>query len=315
MKPNDLIFVAGHRGMVGSAIVRRLRAAGFENLLLETRQVLDLRDRDAVRSFFESERPRFVFMAAAKVGGIVANDTWPVEFLRDNLAIELAVIDAAHETGVHKLLFLSSSCVYPKHAPQPMQEEHLLTGPLEPTNQWYAIAKIAGMKLCEAYRRQHGDDFISVLPTNLYGPHDNFDLRSSHVLPAMIRRFSDARASGADEVVLWGTGTPKREFMHVDDLADACIFLMENYSDVRPINVGVGHDLEIRELAEVVRVIVGFTGRIAWDPTRPDGSPRKLLDVSRLANLGWHPSISLEEGVRATWEWYVEHATDGLIRA
>lgn len=313
MKPDDRVFVAGHRGMVGSALVRRLRAAGFENLLLETRQKLDLSDRDAVRRFFAGVRPRFVFMAAAKVGGIVANATWPVEFLRDNLAVELAVIDAAHETGVDKLLFLSSSCVYPKHAPQPMQEEHLLTGPLEPTNEWYAIAKIAGMKLCEAYQRQHGDHFISVLPTNLYGPHDNFDLRSSHVLPAMIRRFSEARASGADEVVLWGTGTPRREFMHVDDLADACIFLMENYSDIRPINVGVGHDLEIRDLAEVVRAIVGFTGRIAWDPSKPDGTPRKLLDVSRLASLGWHPSISLEDGIRATWEWYVEQATDGLI--
>lgn len=308
MNPKDRVFVAGHRGMVGSAIVRRLEHESFSDIITVDRSELDLTDRFAVLRFLESERPDFIFAAAAKVGGILANDEWPVEFLRDNLAIELALIDGAHRAGVRKLLFLGSSCVYPRDAPQPMTENHLLTGPLEPTNQWYAVAKIAGIKLCEAYRRQYGADFIAVMPTNLYGPHDNFDLQSSHVLPALIRRFHEARMNCASEVVLWGTGTPRREFLHVDDLADACVFLMREYSEPNIINIGVGHDLEIRELADLVSDVVGFRGSIRWDSSKPDGAPRKLLDTSRLDRLGWRASISLEEGVRAAHEWYVERS-------
>jgi GDP-L-fucose synthase len=313
MNPADRVFVAGHRGMVGSALVRRLQREGFEHILHASRNQLDLTDRSAVLRFFERERPDYVFVAAAKVGGILANDSYPVEFLRDNLAIELAVIDAAHRVGVRKLLFLGSSCVYPKHAPQPMKEEHLLTGPLEPTNQWYAVAKIAGIKLCEAYRRQHGADFISVMPTNLYGPNDNFDLQSSHVLPALIRRFHAARENGSAEVTLWGTGTPRREFLHVDDLADACVFLMRSYSSAEPINVGVGEDLEICELAELIRTTVGYEGAVRWDTSKPDGTPRKLLDVGRLHALGWRASIRLRDGVRATYDWYIEHGAGNLV--
>jgi GDP-L-fucose synthase len=313
MKPTDRVFVAGHRGMVGSAIVRRLEREGFTQILCASRDQLDLTDRAAVLRFFEQERPDHVFVAAAKVGGILANDSYPVEFLRDNLAIELAVIDAAHQVGVRKLLFLGSACVYPKHAPQPMKEEHLLTGPLEPTNQWYAVAKIAGIKLCEAYRQQYGADFISVMPTNLYGPNDNFDLQTSHVLPALIRRFHEARESAAAEVILWGSGTPRRDFLHVDDLADACVFLMRSYSGAELVNVGVGEELEIRELAELVRATVGYEGAVRWDTSKPDGTPRKLLDTGKLHALGWHASIPLREGVRATYDWYIEHIARNLV--
>lgn len=305
---NARIYVAGHRGLVGSAIVRRLEADGYEDLITRTSKDLDLTDSKAVDEFFSSERPEYVFLAAAKVGGILANSTYPVDFLRDNLAIELSVLEAAHRHGVKKLLFLGSSCIYPKFAPQPMREEHLLTGELEPTNEPYAIAKIAGIKLCEAYRRQHGRDFISAMPTNLYGPNDNFDLETSHVLPALIRRFHEAKESGDATVTMWGTGSPRREFLHVDDLADACLHLMENYSDSETINVGVGEDVSILELATLIKEIVGFEGGISQDTTKPDGTPRKLLDVSRLNALGWRASIPLEEGIRATYEWFLDNA-------
>jgi GDP-L-fucose synthase len=308
MKQDARIFVAGHRGLAGSALVRRLRADGHDNLLLRTRAELDLADGAAVRRFFDTERPEYIFIAAARVGGIMANATYPVEFLRENLAIELAVLDAAHHAGVEKLLFLGSSCVYPKHAPQPMREEHLLSGYLEPTNEPYAIAKIAGIKLCDAYRRQYGDRFFSVMPTNLYGPNDNFDLESSHVLPALIRRFHEARLAGAPSVTLWGSGTPRREFLHVDDLADACIFLMREYDALELINIGTGDDLEIRELATMIRRVVGFEGSIEWDSSKPDGAPRKLLDVSKLRELGWQARIPLEGGIRQTYDWYTTHA-------
>jgi len=307
MDTDARIFVAGHRGLVGSAIVRRLQRAGHGNLLLRTRAELDLRDPAAVERFFAAERPPLVFLAAAKVGGIRANDVYPADFLRENLQIQTAVIDAAWRHGSSKLLFLGSSCIYPKLAPQPIREESLLTGPLEPTNEWYAIAKIAGLKLCQAYRRQHGFDAISAMPTNLYGPGDNFNLLDSHVLPALIRRFHDAKMSGTPEVVVWGTGTPRREFLHVDDLADALLFLMQRYSDEPHLNVGWGEDLSIRELAELVARIVGYDGRLTFDATKPDGTPRKLLDVSRLNSLGWNPTISLEDGIRTTYEWYLQN--------
>ncbi len=298
-------YVAGHRGLVGSAILQRLEAEGFENLLTRTRSELDLMDTRAVEAFFEAERPEYVFLAAAKVGGIVANSTYPVDFLRDNLAMELNVIGAAHRYGVKKLLFLGSSCIYPKHAPQPMKEEYLLTGELEPTNEPYAIAKIAGIKLCQAYNRQHGTDFISAMPTNLYGPGDNFDLETSHVLPALLRKFHEAKERGAPSVEVWGTGKPRREFLHVDDLADACLFLMDNYSGDETVNVGVGEDVSIRELAGLVSEVVGYDGGISLNASRPDGTPRKLLDVSRLDALGWRASISLREGVEETYHWFV----------
>jgi GDP-L-fucose synthase len=316
MKPGDCVYVAGHRGLVGSALVRRLEAEGFGGLLLRTRAELDLTDGGAVDRFFAEERPQYVFLAAAKVGGIVANDTYPADFIRDNLAIQLNVIDAAHRHGAEKLLFLGSSCVYPKHAPQPMKEEHLLTGPLEPTNEAYAIAKIAGIRMCEAYRRQHGARFISVMPTNLYGPNDNFDLETSHVLPALIRRFHEAKVAGAPSVTLWGTGTPRREFLHVDDLADACVHLMRTYDEAGLVNIGWGRDIGIRELAGLVARIVGYEGELAWDASRPDGTPRKLLDTSRLTALGWTPRIALEDGIRRTHEWFVgEAGTDPDHRA
>lgn len=306
MNRRSKIYVAGHRGLVGSAILRRLEKEDFSNLLKRTRGELDLTEPRDVDAFFEAERPEYVFMAAAKVGGIMANSTYPADFIRENLSIQLNVIDAAHRYGVKKLLLLGSSCIYPKFAPQPMKEEYLLTGELEPTNQPYAIAKIAGVELCKSYRRQHGSDFISVMPTNLYGRGDNFDLETSHVLPALIRKFHEARERGESEVEVWGTGTPRREFLHVDDLADACLYLMENYSGEAPINVGVGKDLSIAELASLVGEVVGYEGGIYYDTSKPDGTPRKLLDVSRLTDLGWRPKVPLREGLEQTYRWYLE---------
>ncbi|WP_297925441.1 GDP-L-fucose synthase [Metallibacterium sp.] len=307
MQKRDRIFVAGHRGLVGSAVVRALRAQGFDNLLLRTRAELDLTDQAAVYGFFEAQRPDYVFLVAGKVGGILANSSYPADFIRDNLMIQSNVIDAAHRHGARKLLDLGSSCIYPKHAPQPMTEDCLLSGALEPTNEWYAVAKIAGLKMCQAYRRQHGFDAISLMPTNLYGPGDNFDLDSSHVLPAMLRKFHDAKSRGDDHVTLWGTGTPQREFLHVDDLARACLYVMEHYEGEAFLNVGVGEDVSIRELAAMVREVVGFNGRIDWDASKPDGTPRKLLDVSKLHALGWQASIPLRAGVVATYQWYLQH--------
>lgn len=308
------IYVAGHRGLVGSALVRKLQEEGYENLLLRTRSELDLRNQHSVDAFFDAEEPEYVILAAAKVGGILANDSFPADFISENLAIQTNVIRAAHRLRVKRLVFLGSSCIYPKHAPQPMKEEHLLTGPLEPTNQWYAVAKIAGLKLCEAYRRQHGDDFLSLMPTSLYGPGDNFDLHSSHVLPALIRKFDDAKRAPAERVTLWGSGTPRREFLYADDLADAVLFVLRQPADaiyeVAPdglINVGVGHDVEIRELAAVVRGVVGGDTEIEYDRTKPDGTPRKLMDVSRLSSMGWKAETALVEGIRQTYAWYLRH--------
>jgi GDP-L-fucose synthase len=300
------VFVAGHRGLVGSALVRRLcREAGVD-LLLRTRAELDLTNQQAVQQFFAGERPEQVYVAAARVGGILANDTRPAEFIHQNLVIQSNVIDAAYRHGAKKLLFLGSSCIYPKHAPQPMPENCLLTGPLEPTNEWYAIAKIAGLKTCQAYRKQYGFDAICAMPTNLYGPGDNFDLQDSHVLPALIRKFTDAVESGASEVEIWGTGRPRREFLHVDDLADACVFLMKRYSDAAPVNVGWGEDVSISELVQLVADASGFRGQLRYDASKPDGTPRKLLDVSRMRALGWTARIGLPDGVRSTIEWYRE---------
>jgi GDP-L-fucose synthase len=304
MKAEDSIFVAGHRGLVGAAIVRRLHAAGYRNLLLRDRSQLDLTSQSSVEQFFASERPRYVFLAAAKVGGILANNNFPAEFLRDNLAIQTNVIDSAYRNGTSKLLFLGSSCIYPKHAPQPMPEDCLLTGPLEPTNEWYAIAKIAGLKMSQAYRRQYGFNAISAMPTNLYGPGDNFSLQSSHVLPALMRKMSDARSAGAPDVEIWGSGAPRREFLHVDDLADACLFLMNHYDSEPLVNVGWGEDVSIAELAQLLARIVGFGGQLRFNTSMPDGTPRKLLDVTRLKSLGWTPTIRLEDGIRATYDWY-----------
>jgi len=301
------IYVAGHGGLVGSAIVRRLRALGARRLLLPTREQLDLRRQDQVERFFAAERPQLVFLAAARVGGIEANRSHPAQFLAENLQIQTNVIDAAWRHGVSKLLFLGSSCIYPRDAPQPMREEYLLTGTLEATNEWYAIAKIAGLKMCQAYRRQYGFDAISAMPTNLYGPGDNFSLTDAHVLPALMRKCDEARQRGAGEVEVWGTGRPRREFLHVDDLADACLFLMQHYSELEPINVGWGQDVSIAELAQQVAQTVGFTGSLRFDPTRPDGTPRKLLDVSRLTSRGWQPRLPLEEGLAGTYAWYREH--------
>jgi GDP-L-fucose synthase len=310
LKAESRILVAGHRGLVGAAIMRRLAAAGYSNLLTIDRQALDLRDSAAVDAWFARERPEYVFLAAAKVGGIHANSTYPAEYIYDNLAIQNAVIHAAWRHGVHKLQFLGSSCIYPKHSPQPMREEHLLTGPLEPTNEWYAIAKIAGIKLCQAFRRQYGFNAISLMPTNLYGPGDNFHPENSHVLPALIRRFHEARLAAAPSVTIWGTGTPRREFLHVDDLADACLFLMLHYDEEDIINVGVGADQSILELAQTIARVTGYPGEILTDPSRPDGTPRKLLDVSRLTALGWQAQIGLEAGIASTYRWFVDHAAD-----
>jgi GDP-L-fucose synthase len=304
------IFVAGHKGLVGLAICRRLQKDGVA-VITASRDEVDLKSRSAVDAFFAENEIEQVYLAAAKVGGIYANDTSSAEFIYDNLTIQTNVIDAAWRAGVNKLLFLGSSCIYPKHAPQPMAEDSLLTGPLEPTNEWYAIAKIAGIKMCQAYQKQYGFEAISVMPTNLYGPGDNFDLQTSHVLPALIRKFHEAKAGGAKSVTVWGTGTPRREFLHVDDLADACVFLMQNYIAPEIINVGWGQDISILELAELVKRVVGFKGGIDLDSSKPDGTPRKLLDTSRLSSLGWKPSIGLEEGIRSTYEWYAAHAVGG----
>ncbi|MDJ0940760.1 MAG: GDP-L-fucose synthase [Woeseiaceae bacterium] len=307
MNRDTSIFVAGHRGLVGSAIVRALERQGYGNIIGRTRSELDLTVQADVRSFFEQEKPEVVVLAAAKVGGILANDSYPADFIHTNLQIQGNVIDSAYRSGASKLCFLGSSCIYPKHAPQPMHEDVLLTGPLEPTNEWYAIAKIAGIKMCQAYRKQYGFNAISLMPTNLYGPLDNFDLETSHVLPALIRRFHEAKQRRDDHVELWGTGTPRREFLFVDDLADAVCFLLENYESGEIINVGVGEDVAIAELAELVRDIVGFEGEIRYDATRPDGTPRKLMDVTRLSSLGWTAQTTLPEGIRQTYEWYVEN--------
>jgi GDP-L-fucose synthase len=299
MDSGSRIYVAGHRGLVGSAIVRALNGAEYRNLIVAGRDAVDLRNRSAVDAFFDAQRPEYVFLAAA-------NDTAPADFLYDNLMIQTNVIDSAFRHGVTKLLFLGSSCIYPRLAPQPIREEYLLTGPLEPTNEWYAIAKIAGIKMCQAFRKQYGFNAISLMPTNLYGPGDNFDLRSSHVLPALLRKFVDAAEQGAPEVIVWGSGSPRREFLHVDDLAAACLHLMRHYNEPEPINVGTGEDVTIRELAEMIRRLTGFAGTLTWDSSKPDGTPRKLLDVSRLSALGWKAHIPLETGLRDTLDWYRE---------
>jgi GDP-L-fucose synthase len=307
MDKHSRIFVAGHNGLVGSAIVRRLQADGYTNIIVRSRKETDLENQGAVLKLFLEEKPEFVFMAAARVGGILANNTYPVDFIRSNLMVQNNIIDASHYAGVRKLLFLGSSCIYPKMCPQPMKEEYLLTGALEPTNEWYAIAKIAGIKMCQAYHRQHGMNAISLMPTNLYGPGDNFDLNASHVLPALIRKFHEAKLAGAKEVVMWGTGTPMREFLHVDDLADACVHLMLTYNDPEIVNVGTGEDVTIRQLADLVKETVGFEGKIVQDLTKPDGTPRKLLDVSKLHGLGWKHRTELKDGIRTTYAWYLDH--------
>jgi GDP-L-fucose synthase len=308
MQADSVIHVAGHRGLVGSAIWRHLSELGFTNLLGRSSADLDLRDRAAVEAFYSVARPQYVILAAARVGGILANSSRPVDFLSDNLRIQLNVLDAAARVGVRKLLFLGSSCIYPKHAPQPITEDALLTGPLEPTNDAYAIAKIAGIVHVQALRRQANLPWISAMPTNLYGPGDNFDLTTAHVLPALLRRFHEAKASGAPMVTLWGTGTARREFLHVDDLARACVMLLDRYDDPAPINIGTGHDLTIAELARKVAHAVGWDGEIRWDTSRPDGTPRKLLEISRITSLGWHPRIGLDDGLAHAYAWFLEHA-------
>jgi GDP-L-fucose synthase len=306
MQKDSKIYVAGHQGLVGGAILRCLQAAGFENIIYRSLNDLDLRNQAAVADFFQRERPEYIFLAAAKVGGIRANSTCPAEFIYDNLQIQTNVIHWAYKYGVKKLLFLGSSCIYPKFCPQPMKEEYLLDGKLEPTNEPYAVAKIAGIKMCQAYNRQYGTRFISAMPTNLYGPGDNFDLLDSHVLPALIRKCHEAKVTGADQVIVWGTGTPRREFLYIDDLAEACLFLMESYEEGEIINVGVGRDLTIRELAYMVAEIVGFRGQLIFDPTKPDGMPQKLLDVTRLTNLGWQAQMPLEKGIGLTYSWFLD---------
>jgi len=305
MERSARIFVAGHRGLVGSAVLRQLRAKGYGNLLTATREQLDLRDQAAVNYWFRANRPEYVFLVAGTVGGILANSTRPAEFLYDNMMIHGTVVHAAHLYSVRRLLYLGSSCIYPRECPQPMKEEYLLSGPLEPTNEAYALAKIAGIKLCQTYRQQYGCDFIAAMPTNLYGPQDNFDLTSSHVLPALMRKFHDAKVAGREEVGIWGTGTPRREFLHVDDLADACLFLMQHYDAAEHINVGTGEDLSIRELAEMVGEIVHPAARLVFDASKPDGTPKKLLDVARLHRLGWRHTIELRQGIADTYEWFV----------
>ena len=312
MSPSSRVYVAGHLGMVGSAIVRRLQGDGYNDLILRTRAEVNLADADAVERLFTEATPQYVFLAAAKVGGILANKTYPADFLRQNLAIELNVIDAAHRHGITKLLFLGSSCVYPRLAPQPIPEDALLSGPLESTNDAYAVAKIAGLTMCAAYRRQYGCNFISAMPTNLYGPGDNFDLETSHVLPALIHRFHAAMERGDASVTIWGSGSPKREFLHVDDLADACVFLMDEYDGEEHVNVGVGRDISILDLAGLVREIVGFKGAIECDTTKPDGTPRKLLDVSRMTSLGWQARIELRKGIEATYACFLDSRSPAL---
>jgi GDP-L-fucose synthase len=308
------IYVAGHAGLVGSAVVRRLESAGYTNILTATRHQLDLRDQSEVSHWFKANRPEYVFLVAGTVGGIIANSTRPAEFIYDNMMIHGTVVHASYEYGVRKLLYLGSSCIYPRNATQPITEEQLLTGVLEPTNEWYAIAKIAGIKLCQAYRQQYGCDFISAMPTNLYGPNDNFDLTSSHVLPALMRKFHDANEGGDTSVEIWGTGSPMREFLHVDDLADACLHLMHHYSDASHINVGTGIDLSIRELAEKIRDLVHPAAELRFDTSKPDGMPRKVLDVSRLTATGWSPRIGLDEGIASTYRWFCEQQAHHRVR-
>lgn len=307
MNKSSRIYVAGHRGLVGSAIRRRLESGGYRNLVVRTSRELDLTRQEEVEGFFRKEKPEYVFLAAAKVGGISANNTYPADFIYRNIMIEANVIHASHQNGATKLLLLGSSCIYPKFCPQPMKEEHLLTGGLEPTNEPYAVAKIAGIKMCQAYDRQYGTNFISVMPTNLYGPSDNFDLETSHVLPALIRKFHEAKLKNSPSVQIWGTGTPKREFLYVDDLADACVYLMEKYSGPDIVNIGVGEDISISDLALLIKDIVGYSGGIVYDSSRPDGTPRKLLDVSRLHSLGWKAKTGLRVGIVKTYEWYVKN--------
>lgn len=302
MKPQDSIYVAGHRGMVGSAIVRRLLKNGFSNIITRTSKELDLRDQLAVAAFFEKEKPAYVFLAAAKVGGIMANNTYRGQFIYENLMIQNNVIHQAHINSAKKLMFLGSSCIYPKMAPQPLKEEYLLTGPLEPTNEPYAIAKIAGIEMCDAYRSQYGSNFVSVMPTNLYGPNDNYDLVNSHVLPAMLRKMHEAKVNSNSEVIIWGTGTPKREFLHADDMADACFYLMQHYDEKGLVNIGVGEDISIGDLARLIKGIVGYEGKLVFDTTKPDGTPRKLMDVSKLHSLGWKASTNLEDGIRQVYK-------------
>lgn len=315
LKQDSRIYVAGHRGLVGAAVLRALRQQGYRNLLLRTHQELDLTDQASVREFFDRERPEAVIMAAARVGGIHANNSRPAAFIRDNLLIQDNAIDAAYRAGVAKFVFLGSSCIYPKLAPQPIKEEYLLTGPLEPTNEWYAIAKIAGVKMCQAYRREFGFNAISLMPTNLYGPGDNFDLQDSHVLPALIRRFHEAKLRGDETLTVWGTGTPRREFLHVDDLADAVVHLLLTYDAEPIVNVGWGEDVTIRELAELVMAVSGYQGRLVFDSTKPDGTPRKLLDTARLTALGWRPKIPLRMGIERTYAWFQEHVAEARLGA
>ncbi|MDV4179953.1 GDP-L-fucose synthase [Rhizobium brockwellii] len=309
---NKKIWVAGHRGMVGSALVRRLHSENC-TVITATRQELDLKRQDEVERFVQTNRPDAIILAAAKVGGILANDAFPADFLYDNLIIEANIFEAAHRNGVDRLLFLGSSCIYPKFAPQPISEGALLTGPLEPTNEWYAIAKIAGIKLAEAYRKQHGRDYISAMPTNLYGPGDNFDLQSSHVLPALVHKAHLAKVTGASEIAIWGTGKPRREFLHVDDCADALVFLLKNYSDAQHVNVGSGEDIEIIELARLVCRVVGYEGEIVHDLSKPDGTPRKLMSTDKLKNMGWKPRISLEEGIRTVYDWFLQFEGNAAV--
>ncbi|MEL3970774.1 GDP-L-fucose synthase [Rossellomorea oryzaecorticis] len=307
MRKDSKIYVAGHRGLVGSAILRKLKSEGYTNLQYKTSKELDLRDKNQVDRFFQEEKPEYVFLAAAKVGGIVANNEYPADFIRDNLLIQTNVIDASYRNNVEKLLFLGSTCIYPKMAPQPLKEEYLLTGELEPTNEPYAIAKIAGIKMCESYNRQYGTKYISAMPTNLYGENDNFDLKTSHVLPALLRKFHEAKDSKAPFVEMWGTGTPKREFLYSDDLADACLFLMNNYGGNEIVNIGVGEDIKIGELGEKIKAVVGYDGEIRFDTTKPDGTPRKLVDVTTINSLGWKATTSLEEGLQKAYRWFLEN--------
>lgn len=310
MNKDGKIFVAGHNGLVGSALIRKLKEKGFLNLVVRNRQELDLTDQAAVRAFFQSERPDYVFLAAAKVGGIMANSTRPAEFIYENIMIEANIIRAAYENNVKKLLFLGSTCIYPKMAPQPMKEEALLTGALEPTNQAYAVAKIAGIEMCRSFNQQYGTEYISIMPTNLYGPNDNFDLMSSHVLPALIRKFHEAKTAGSETVEIWGTGTPIREFLHVDDLAEACLFLMDHYSGDEIINIGYGEGLSIKDLATLIGEVLGFSGRIVFNPEKPDGTPIKVSDIGRIRSMGWAPKIHLREGIQRTYQWYLQSLAD-----